>query len=622
MILSPAVLLARLIAALLTLCLLGTAQAAALVPADLTKLSLRPHVQVMEDAGGQLTIADVSAPAMASRFQTVPGTSDLNFGFTSSAYWLRFQLRSDASLPSKGLLEVAYPALDRVDFYADLNGAPVALSAGYTLPFSSRAFVHRQLVFPVTLPPGASNTVYLRVVSRSSLTVPVTLWSPDALHASDQRTYSVLALYFGMLLALGAYNLLLYFSLRDTIYLIYVAFLVSLAASQAGILGLAAQFIWPDWPRGGDLIQPAGYCLAGLFGAMFSSRLLATAEWAPRLNQLLAFIQVAFLLLAAGALVFDWRALTIAAALLGAVFSLIAVVTGFLALKHRPVAPWYLAGVGMLLVGVAVFSLRGLGVMPTNFLTANGILIGSFFEMLLLSLSLADRIHRMRHETAQAQAQALDARQAAVDALQQSEKVLEQRIAERTAELAHANAQLQHSQAALTALAHHDSLTGLANRTRLHDQLRQAVARSQRDGGLLAVLMIDLDGFKPINDRYGHAAGDLLLQAIAQRIVGSVRTTDTVARLGGDEFVVLLESVTDLDHARGIADKLVQQIKQPCQVGAATVQVGASVGIALCPDQADDIDRLLLLADQDMYRAKALRQGRQATTTRDWLVHP
>ena len=74
--------------------------------------------------------------------------------------------------------------------------------------------------------------------------------------------------------------------------------------------------------------------------------------------------------------------------------------------------------------------------------------------------------------------------------------------------------------------------------------------------------------------------------------------------------------------ARGIADKLVQQIKQPCQVGAATVQVGASVGIALCPDQADDIDQLLLLADQDMYRAKALRQGRQATTTRDWLVHP
>jgi diguanylate cyclase (GGDEF)-like protein len=614
-------LFSRLFAVLLTLCLLGAAQAAVRVPADLTELALRPHVEVLEDAGGQLTIADVSAPAMAMRFQTVPGTSDLNFGFTKSAYWLRFQIRSDASMPTKSLLEVAYPALDRVDFYADLNGTPVALSSGYTLPFSSRPVVHRQLVFPLTLLPGASTMVYLRVVSRSSLTVPVTLWAPDALHASDQRTYSILALYFGMLLALGAYNLLLYFSLRDTIYLIYVAFLASLAASQAGVLGLAGQFIWPDWPHGGDLIQPAGYCLAGLFGALFSRRLLATAEWAPRLNQLLAFIQMAFLLLAVGALVLDWRALTIAAALLGAVFSAVAVATGFFALKNRrAVAPWYLAGAGMLLAGAAVFSLRGLGVMPTNFLTTNGILIGSFFEMLLLSLSLADRIHRMRHDTAQAQAQALDARQAAVDVLQQSEKLLEQRIAERTAELAHANAQLQHSQAALTALAHHDSLTGLANRTRLHDQMPQAVARSKRDGGLLAVLMIDLDGFKPINDRFGHGAGDQLLQEIAQRIVGSVRTTDTVARVGGDEFVVLLEALHDRAEAVVIREKLIASIGQPIHLPGGAVRVGASVGIAMCPEQTDDIDQLLLLADQDMYSAKASRQGRQAAHARDWVV--
>jgi diguanylate cyclase (GGDEF)-like protein len=623
LILSPAVLLARLIAALLTLCLLGTAQAAALVPADLTKLSLRPHVQVMEDAGGKLTIADVSAPAMASRFQTVPGTSDLNFGFTSSAYWLRFQLRSDASMPSKGLLEVAYPALDRVDFYADLNGAPVALSAGYTLPFSTRPFVHRQLVFPITLAPGAETSVYLRVASRSSMTVPLSLWSPEALHASDQRTYSVAALYFGMLVALAAYNLLLFISLRDSIYLMYVAFLVSLAISQAGILGLASQFLWPDWPQAGDLIRPAGYCIASLFGAMFSRRLLLTATWAPRLDKLLGAMQAAFLVLALSALATDWQPITIFASVLGAVFSVTTLGIGLTAVKHRrPLASLYFAGSFLLLVGGTTFSLRVLGWVPTNALTSNSLFIGSFFEMLLLSLSMAQRIHGLRQETSQAQRQALQARLETIDTMLQSEKMLEQRIAARTAELAQANALLQHSQTALTVLAHHDALTGLANRARLHDQLRQAVARSQRDGGLLAVLMIDLDGFKPINDRYGHAAGDLLLQAIAQRIVGSVRTTDTVARLGGDEFVVLLEGVKDLDHARAIADKLVQHISQPCHFDAATVQVGASVGIALCPDQADDIDRLLLLADQDMYRAKALRHGRQATTTRDGLVHP
>jgi hypothetical protein len=273
--------------------------------------------------------------------------------------------------------------------------------------------------------------VYLRVVSRSSLTVPVTLWSPTALHASDQHTYSILALYFGMLLALGTYNLLLYLSLRDSVYLIYVAFLASLAISQAGILGLAAQFLWPDWPRGGDLIRPAGYCLVGLFGALFSRRLLGVRDWAPRLDQLLGYTQLSFLTLAAGALITDWPFFTITATLLGAAFSFGAVGIGLLAVKKRvPVAALYLGGSMTLLIGASAFSLRMMGWVPTNFLTSNGMLIGSFFEMLLLSLSMANRIH----------------------GLQQSEVTLKQ-------------------------LAHHDPLTGLANRTQLTQQLQQAVVR-------------------------------------------------------------------------------------------------------------------------------------------------
>ncbi len=457
----------------------------------------------------------------------------LIFGFTGSAYWLRIRLKSAANTPLASLLEIAYPALDRVDFYADLNGAPVTLSSGYTLPFSSWPFVHRQLVFPVTLSPGTDTTVYLRVVSRSSLTVPVTLWSPGALHASDQRTYSILSLYFGMLLALGTYNLLLYLSLRDSIYLIYVAFLASLAISQAGILGLTAQFLWPDWPRGGDLIRPAGYCLVGLFGALFSRRLLGMRDWAPRLDQLLRYVQMAFLLVAAGALITDWPFFTITATLLGAAFSFGAVGIGLLAVK-----------------------------------TSNGMLIGSFFEMLLLSLSMASRIH----------------------GLQQSEVTLKQ-------------------------LAHHDPLTGLANRTQLTQQLQQAVARSRRDNTQFAVLMLDLNGFKPVNDRYGHAVGDQLLIEIGRRLLAGVRSTDIAARVGGDEFIVLVEAVTGLNHARAIADKLVLQLSQPVQVGELTVRVGASVGIALYPLQSEDIDRLLQLADEDMYRVKAMARETRSSAT-------
>ena len=174
---------------------------------------------------------------------------------------------------------------------------------------------------------------------------------------------------------------------------------------------------------------------------------------------------------------------------------------------------------------------------------------------------------------------------------------------------------LQRSEVALKQLAHHDPLTGLANRTQLTLQIQQAVARSRRDSTQFAVLMLDLNGFKPVNDRFGHAVGDQLLIEIGQRLRAGVRSTDVAARVGGDEFIVLVDAVTSLDHARAIADKLVLQLSQPVQVGDLTVRVGASVGIALFPLQSEDIDRLLELADEDMYRAKAMARERRSSAT-------
>ena len=225
-----------------------------------------------------------------------------------------------------------------------------------------------------------------------------------------------------------------------------------------------------------------------------------------------------------------------------------------------------------LLAGASAFSLRVLGWVPTNMLTSNGIFIGSFFEMLLLSLSMAHRILG-----------------------------------------------LQQREATLTQLAHHDPLTGLANRTSFQEQFERAIARSRRENTQLAVLMLDLDGFKPVNDQHGHPAGDQLLMEIGRRLLAGIRSTDTAARIGGDEFVVLIEAVAGLDHARAIASKLAEQLSQPCQVGNITVRVGASVGIALFPQQAEDIDLLLRLADEDMYRARAAARHQRAAAL---VPHP
>lgn len=155
-------------------------------------------------------------------------------------------------------------------------------------------------------------------------------------------------------------------------------------------------------------------------------------------------------------------------------------------------------------------------------------------------------------------------------------------------------------------LALHDALTGLANRTLLMDRLTQAIARSARTGLRTALLFIDLNKFKPINDNYGHQTGDAVLRDVAKRIFESVREVDTAARVGGDEFVALLQDVRDLKEVDAVARRLLDAIDQPYDdcAGGACVALGAAIGIALCPDNGKDVDTLIKRADQAMYRVK------------------
>jgi diguanylate cyclase (GGDEF)-like protein len=150
----------------------------------------------------------------------------------------------------------------------------------------------------------------------------------------------------------------------------------------------------------------------------------------------------------------------------------------------------------------------------------------------------------------------------------------------------------------------HDGLTGLPNRALLEDRLGQALAKRRRTRRDVALLFIDLDRFKDVNDTFGHAAGDALLRVAATRLRATVRSADTVARLGGDEFVVLLTDLRDESDAHSVAAKLLATMREPIDVGAATVTVSASIGVTLATG-ADDIESLLGSADRAMYRAKA-----------------
>ena len=164
--------------------------------------------------------------------------------------------------------------------------------------------------------------------------------------------------------------------------------------------------------------------------------------------------------------------------------------------------------------------------------------------------------------------------------------------------------ELQESRNQLQHLARHDALTGLPNRLMFFDRLEHAMAGARRSGMKLAVCFIDLDRFKEINDTLGHAAGDEVLKVMAQRLHSLVREADTVARLGGDEFIILFDGLDDAHPLAMLADKIIRGVCQPVQVEGRQIQVSASVGVSVFPQDAGNASELVHKADVAMYLAK------------------
>lgn len=164
----------------------------------------------------------------------------------------------------------------------------------------------------------------------------------------------------------------------------------------------------------------------------------------------------------------------------------------------------------------------------------------------------------------------------------------------------------------LFGLAHFDQLTGLPNRTLLLDRLNQAISVSNRASRAISLLFIDLDGFKPVNDTYGHATGDRLLKEVAERLVTCLREGDTAARIGGDEFVVILPE-SNLDRAVTVANRILGTLRVPYEFGRKNISnISASIGIAEYPTHAGDLNSLLSAADNAMYIAK--KSGKDRST--------
>jgi diguanylate cyclase (GGDEF)-like protein/PAS domain S-box-containing protein len=189
-------------------------------------------------------------------------------------------------------------------------------------------------------------------------------------------------------------------------------------------------------------------------------------------------------------------------------------------------------------------------------------------------------------------------------------KQLEERLKRQAAQLVRSNAELKRSEGRLRYLAYHDPLTGLGNRKLFYERLSQSLKEAKINRQTIALLFLDLDGFKQINDTLGHDMGDLLLKTVAKRLTRTLRESDFVSRLGGDEFTAILPHIYNFSDAGKIAEKLLSNITQPFMLSGKTVIITTSIGISLFPIDGEDADTLIKKADAAMYRAKQLGKNK------------
>jgi len=603
---------------------------AAQLPGREGALGLGRYVELLEDPGGALALEDVRSPGRAARWMPSEAATP-NLGYTRSAWWLRFRLRAAPGPAEELLLEIRFPSIDRLEFYVPQGAGWRQMRAGDMLPWDAREVKHRNHVFRFTLAqPPATQEFYLRVASGGVLTVPAYLWRPEAFERDTRHTQLLLGLFYGLIAALVLYNAMLYFAVRDRAYLYYVAYAAAFGVFLFSFDGLAFQYLWPEsvWWANHGLATALALALA--FGTLFASRFLDMARTAPlgrRLMQALAAAGGLLALSAASGRVLEYGdILRIVSVLgLGAAATAIVVAVRALLAGFRP-ATFFLLAWGALLVFIALGALRNYALVPSSALTIYGLHIGFALDVLLLSFALADRINLLKREAGQAQASALAHREALLEATRASGRDLEQKVAERTAELNRTNErlreevrereqlmhQLKEREEHLRFIAQHDPLTGLPNRTSMQQRLSLAMELAKRNRKKLALMMVDLNDFKRVNDTRGHAVGDHALAAIAGRLRTSVRGSDTVARYGGDEFVVLAGELDRAEDAGAIAEKIADMVAVPLPVDGVTERIGCSIGISLYPDHAESAEQLLELADRAMYAAKGGKDRRYA----------
>ena len=523
-----------------------------------------PAVRILEDKDGALRLADVMA--VSSQF-TTPTTAANTLGLRKEAVWLRIPLVVDAADNGQWVLDIDYPVLNRAEVFVTLDQRTVHSAVlGNLQPYSARPMASRSHAVALFLTPGQHYVVYLRVTTTGAMVVPITFTKPLLYLPHALAEQMLQGMVVSLSLCLLLFSLAQWVSLRESLFVKYALLVAAGLWFSLFQFGIGAQYVWTDnlWLE----LHSAG--LSALLASCGSFVFIEQALAGPDRHRYFGVAMKAgaaltvFFALIYALDVIDTHTVTAIVGTLGLAPALMGMPGAIARLrKGDSVGGYFLAAWLVYFVTTALLIGVIKGQVEANFWTLHSFQFGALFDMLMFTRVLMLRSKEL-HLAAQ------------------------RAIGERDT---------------LHLLAHADPLTGLPNRRELNNTLELLLQQATANH-ILAVYMLDLDGFKQVNDQYGHDVGDELLIAVAQRLKGHLRSTDLVSRLGGDEFIVVSSGLGHVDQARELGQKLLDAFSHPFRLNNQVCSVGLTIGYALAPHDGNDGGSLLKRADAAMYAGK------------------
>jgi diguanylate cyclase (GGDEF)-like protein len=510
------------------------------------------QVDLLEDREGSLDIAAVRDGVAATQFKpATPATA--NVGFTDSVWWVRFTLRNPTTHERRVFVRQSYPLIDYLDLHEqDVMGRWLEIATGDRRDFATRPIANRDFVLPLTVPANAERTYYLRYQSQGPVDISLSLYATQSLLGSLSREQIAFGIYFGCVIMLLVWSGLVFIAVRDQAFLAYFTYVGTFGLYMSVSNGLAFQFLWPESPWWNNTSVIMLICIADIAGLQFSRMILQAKHFAPKLDRVAQLLQLvaSLLLLAAPFASYALLIAPVAALILMSVIFMLTLGIVCMLVGSRA-ARLYVVAWGSFLCGSVVYLLKVFGLLPHTFFTQNGWQVGSLLEMILLSMSLSTRMNELQLQS-------------------------------RT-----------------------DPLTLLGNRRMFDDRLPTELSNARTLERPLSLLMLDIDHFKPYNDRHGHARGDEAIKVVANVLREYVRKPHIACRFGGEEFTIILPGANE-QEAGALAERVRKSVEGSLN---GDLKITISAGYA-CTSQSqfETADKFFEAVDFALYSAK--QQGR------------